>query len=43
MMSPFISNIAIITIEDVNYRCIIYRVSKSDAIHLLENLRLNDH
>ena len=29
--------IAIITIKNVDYRCIIHHISKSDAINLLEN------
>ena len=41
-MSPDINNIAIITVEGNDYRCIIYGVSKSDTIHLLENSVLGD-
>ena len=43
MMSPDINNIAIITLEGGDYCCIIYDVSKSDIIHFLENLVLDDH
>ena len=32
-----LSNIAIITVEGVDYRCIIHGINKSDAIHLSEN------
>ena len=42
MMSPVINNIAIITIEGVDCRCIIYGVSKSDIIYLTENYVVND-
>ena len=43
MMSPDINNVAITTIKGVDYRCIIYGVSKFDAIHLLKNSVLNAH
>ena len=42
-ISPDINNIAIVTVKSVDYRCIIYRVSKPDVIHLLENSMLDDH
>ena len=32
-----INNITIITVKGINYCCIISHISKSDAIHLLEN------
>ena len=31
-----VSDIAIVTVEGIDYRCIIYGISKSDAINLLE-------
>ena len=31
-----ISNIAIITVKNVDYHCIIHNISKSEAIHLLK-------
>ena len=37
MLCLNISNIAIITVKDVGYSCIIYGISKSEAIHLLKN------
>ena len=37
-----ISDIAIITVKGIYYRCIIHDISKSDAIHLLENPMLNN-
>ena len=42
MMSPNISNIAITAVKDVVYHYIIYEVSKSDTIHLLENSLFDD-
>ena len=37
MLCVNISNIAIMTIKTVDYRCIIHNISKSEAINLLEN------
>ena len=37
MLSVNITDIAIITIKNVDYRCIIHNISKSEAIDLLEN------
>ena len=37
MMSLDINNIAIITVKGENYCCIIYAVSKSDTINLIES------
>ena len=34
--------IAIITVKDAGYGCIIHGISKSEAINLLENSALND-
>ena len=31
-----ISNVAVITAKNVDYRCVIYNISKSEAINLLE-------
>ena len=36
------SDIAIITVKGVAYHCIIHGISKSEAIHLLENSVLED-
>ena len=35
-----LSNIATITVKNVDYRCIFYDIRKSEAIHLLKILRL---
>ena len=42
MLSVNISDIAIITVKNVDYRCIIHNISKSEAINLLENYVLED-
>ena len=36
------SNIAIITVKNVDYCCIMYIINKSEAINLLENYVLDD-
>ena len=36
-LSVTISDIPIITIKNVDYRCIIHNISKSETINLLEN------
>ena len=38
MTSPDINNIAIIIVKGIDYCCVIYGFSKSDAINLLKNL-----
>ena len=42
MLSVNISEIAIITVKNVDYRCIMYNINKSEAINLLENYVLED-
>ena len=42
MLSVNISDIAIIIIKNVDYRCMIYNISKSEAINLLESWVLED-
>ena len=42
MLCLNISDIANITVKNVDYRCIIYNISKSEAINLLENSVLKD-
>ena len=37
-----ISNFFIITVENVDYCCIIHDINKSEAINLLENFALED-
>ena len=37
MLNVNISDIAIITVKNVYYCCIIHKISKSDAIKLLKN------
>ena len=42
MLRVNISDIAIITVKNVDYCCIIHSISKSEAINLLENSVLED-
>ena len=42
MLSVNISGIVIITVKNVNYRCIIHNISKSEAIILLKYSVLED-
>ena len=42
MLGVNLNDVAVITAKVVYYRCIIYNISKSDAIHLLENFMLDD-
>ena len=43
MLSVNISDIAIITVKNVDYCCFLHNISKSEAINLLENSILEDH
>ena len=43
MLSVNITDIAIITVKNVDYRCIIHNISKSEGINLLKNSVLEDH
>ena len=43
MFSVIISDIAIITFKNVDCRCIIHNISKSEAINLLKNPLLRGH
>ena len=42
MISVNISDIVVIPIKNVDYRCIMHKISKSEAINLLENSVLED-
>ena len=42
MLNLNIRDIAIITVKNLDYLCIIYNISKSEAINLLENSVLED-
>ena len=42
MLCLNISDIAVITVKNVDYRCIMYNINKSEAIQLLENSVLKD-
>ena len=43
MLCVHISDIAIITVKNVDYRCIIHNISKSKAINLLKSFALENH
>ena len=38
-----LSDITIITVKGIDYRCVIHDISKFDANHLLEKSLLDDH
>ena len=42
MLTVNISDVAIITVKNVDYCCIIHKISKSEAIDLLKNSLLED-
>ena len=42
MMSMNLSDIAILNIKDTDYCCIISRISKSEAINLMQNVDLTE-
>ena len=42
MLSVNVSNIAIITIINVDYCCIVHNITKSEAINLLKHFLLED-
>ena len=42
MLTVSISDIAIITVKNVDYHCIIYNISKSEAINLPKNYVVED-
>ena len=42
MLSVNICDIAVITIKDIDYRCVVYNISKYEAIKLLKNSVLDD-
>ena len=42
MLSVNISDIAVNTVKSADYHCIIYNISKSEAIYIFENYLLHD-
>ena len=42
MMSMNLSDIAILNIHGADYHCIISRISKSEAINLMQNINLTE-
>ena len=43
MLSLTISDIAIITVKNIDYRCTIYNISNSETINLSKNSVLENH
>ena len=43
MLSLNISDIAIITVKNIDYRCTIYNISNSETINLSKNSVLENH
>ena len=43
MLNVNISDIAIISVKNADYRCIVHNISKSEAVNLLKNSVLEDH
>ena len=41
-LTMLVLNIAITTLKSIDYRCIMYNINKSEAIHLFENFVLED-
>ena len=42
MLSVNINNTAIITVKNVDYRCIIHSINKSEAVNLLKDSVVED-
>ena len=42
MLCQNLSDVAIITVKDVHYRCVIHYISQYEAIHLLKNFVIDD-
>ena len=42
MMAYELKNIAILNVEGVNHRCVLWGVTKNDAINMLGNSKLDD-
>ena len=42
MMVYELENIAIVNVKGVDYRCVIWNMTRSDAVNRLNNSKLND-
>ena len=42
MMAYELENIAILNVKGVDYRCVIWNMTRSDAVNRLNNSKLND-
>ena len=42
MMAYELENIVILNVKDVDYRCVLWNITKNDAINRLNNSKLDD-
>ena len=42
MIAYDLENIAILNVEDVDYRCVIWKMTRNDAINRFNNFELDD-
>ena len=42
MMVYGLKNIAILNVKDVDYRCVLWNMTRNDAINMLDNSKLDD-
>ena len=42
MMACELKNIAIVNVKGVDYRCVLWNITKNDAINMLGNSKLDD-
>ena len=42
MMASELKNIAILNVKNVDYRCVLWNITKNDAINILSNSKLDD-
>ena len=42
MMAYDLKNIGILNVKDVDYRCVLWNISKNDKINMLGNSKLDD-
>ena len=42
MMAYDLENIAILNVKDIGYRCVMWSMTRNDAIDMLNNSRLDD-
>ena len=42
MMAYDLENIAMLNVKGIGYRCVMWSMTRNDAVHLLNNSRLDD-